>query len=159
MTQVTRSIIFYARIIAAYKKRVAVLLETFITKYFIQSHQLRRSQFSLFPLFFTDDCERAPGSFIYSLRNNDGLVPFKSTLKAEDDQCAIRRHTFFGPIFGWIDDLYIASDAGSNTNSYTNFGLSYNLPHGYTYEENNTRSLLGGSFKFTPSEVEVLYLN
>ena len=96
---------------------------------------------------------------MYSLRNNDGLAPFKSTLKDESDQRAIRRNSGYGPRFGWAADLYIASDAGSNINSLTNFGHTYNLPHGYTSGETNTKSLLGGSFKFTPSEMEVLYLN
>ena len=112
-----------------------------------------------FLTFLADDYESAPGSFIYSLRNNDGLAPFKSTLKYEGDQYAIRRSSGYGPTFGGGFDLCIASDAGSNTGSYTNFGHTYNLPHGYTYAETNTRSLLGGSFYFTPSEVEVLYLN
>ena len=109
--------------------------------------------------FLTDYYEPAPGSFIYSLRNNDGLAPFKSTLKYESDQGAIWRSIGYGPTFGGGHDLYIASDAGSNTYSRTNFGYTYNLPRGYTHGETNTRSLLGGSFKFTPSEVEVLYLN
>ena len=109
--------------------------------------------------FLTDGYVRAPGSFIYSLRNNDGLAPFKSTLKDESDQRAIARASVRGPIFGAGHDLIIASDAGSNTGSHTNFGHTYNLPHGYTYQQTNTHSLLGGSYFFTPSEVEVLYLN
>ena len=95
---------------------------------------------------------------MYSLRNNDGLAPFKSTLKDETEQRAIRRNSGWGPTFGVGRDLFIASDAGSNTYSRTNFGKTYN-PHGYTYQETNTQSLLGGSYRFTPSEVEVLYLN
>ena len=96
---------------------------------------------------------------MYSLRNNDGLAPFKSTLKDESDQYAINRDSRYGPIFGRGWDLHIASGAGSNTKSLTNFGFTYNLPHGYTYRKTNTRSLLGGSYYFTPSEVEVLYLH
>ena len=97
---------------------------------------------------------------MYSIRNNDGLAPFKSTLKDESDQYAIQRYTGYGPSFGFYDLLFGNINlAGSRNSSYTNFGATYNLPHGYTYGENNTRSLLGGSFKFTPSEVEVLYLN
>ena len=96
---------------------------------------------------------------MYSLRNNDGLAPFKSTLKDENDQRAIDRVSGWGPTFGWAADLYIASGAVSNIKSLTNFGHAYNLPHGYTYKEKNTLSLLGGSYYFTPSEVEVLYLN
>ena len=109
--------------------------------------------------FLTDGYVSAPGSFIYSLRNNDGLTPFKSTLKDENDQGAINRYSGYGPVSGRGYDLYIASDAGSNTISRTYFGQTYNLPHGYTKGESNTRSLLGGSHYFATSEVEVLYLN
>ena len=92
---------------------------------------------------------------MYSLRNNDGIAAFKSTLKNENDPYAIYRSGIYGPTFGRGHDLYI----GSNTNSLTNFGYTYNLPLGYTFGETNTKSLLGGSYEFTPSEVEVLYLN
>ena len=108
-------------------------------------------------LFLTDGYASAPGSFMYSLRNNDGIASFKSTLKDENDWWAIYRYSSYGPTFS--DDLYIANHAGSNINSYTSFGLSYNLPPGYTYSQTNTNSLLAGSSYFTPSEVEVLYLN
>ena len=113
-----------------------------------------------FSTFLTGGWVRAPGSFIYPLRNNDGLAPFKSTPKDEGNQYAIRRSSGYGPTFGGGHDLYIASDAGSNTKSSTAyFGSTYNLPHGYTHGETNTGSLFGGSYYFTPSEVEVLYLN
>ena len=96
---------------------------------------------------------------MYSLRNNDGIASFKSTLKNENDPYAIYRHSSYTPTFGSGHDLYIDNDAISNTNSNTNFGYKYNLPPGYTYYQTNTRSLLAGSYHFTPSEVEVLYLN
>ena len=110
-------------------------------------------------LFLTDWIASAPGSFMYSLRNNDSLAQFKSSLKYDSNSWAIRRFRNSGPTFGYGSDLHIADNAGSNTNSRTNFGHTYNLPPGYTYRQTNTRSLLGGSYYFTPSEVEVLYLN
>ena len=96
---------------------------------------------------------------MYSLRNNVGLAAFKSTLKDENDPVAIRRNSHTGPIFGYGSDLHIANNAGSNTKSFANFGPTYNLPPGYIHGQTNTRSLLAGSPNFTPSEVEVLYLN
>ena len=96
---------------------------------------------------------------MYSLRNNDGIASFKSTLKNENDSLAIYRHSSYGPTFGFGNDLYIANYAGSNTISYTNLGSSYNPPPGYTAGQTNTGFHPGGSYKFTPSEVEVLYLN
>ena len=101
----------------------------------------------------------APGSFIFSLRNNDDLAPFKAPLRDENDVKAIYRYSGYGPTFGGGLDLYIANNAGSNTWSYTRFGYSYQPPPGYNPGESNTRSLLPGSFRFTPLQIETLYLN
>ena len=96
---------------------------------------------------------------MYSLRNNDGLQSFKVTQLDENYSNNICRYTTCGPVFGWGYDFYIADNARSHTNSYANFGQSYNLPPGYTYSQTNTQSLLAGDHSFTPSELEVLYLN
>jgi hypothetical protein len=63
-----------------------------------------------------------------------------------------------GQVFG-KDDLVLANNAGSNTRSYTRFGYTYQAPPGYSSDQPNTDSLLAGSFFFTPSEIETLYLN
>jgi hypothetical protein len=97
----------------------------------------------------------APGSFIFSLRNNDDLPPFKAPLKDENRGNAIYRQNGIGPTFGGGHDLHIAELAVSNQLSYTNFGYTYQPPSGQT----NTASLLAGSKYFTPSEIEALYLN
>jgi hypothetical protein len=101
----------------------------------------------------------APGSFIFSLRNNDDLAPFKAPLRYENDGWAIYRYSGYGPIFGRGWDLYIANNAGSNTASYTRFGYSYQPPPGYNLDESKTSSLLPGSYQFTPLQIETLYLN
>ena len=67
---------------------------------------------------------------------------------------AIYRYSGYGPTFGGGNDIYIASDANSNTNSYTNFGNSYAVPSGV--QDKNT--ILAGTYKLTPDEVEVFYL-
>jgi hypothetical protein len=110
-------------------------------------------------LFLTGSYTSAPGSFMFSLRNNDDLAPFKAPLRDENDRRAINRYSGYGPTFGWGGDLYIANNARSNTFSYTYFGRSYQPPPGYNVGESNTSSLLPGSFQFTPSQIEVLYLN
>jgi hypothetical protein len=110
-------------------------------------------------LFLTAVWTSAPGSFLFSLRNNDDLAPFKAPLRHENHRGAIYHYSGFGPTFGWYYDLYIADNAGSNTRSRTDFGYSYQPPPGYNRGESNTRSLLPGSFYFTPSQIEVLYLN
>ena len=101
----------------------------------------------------------APGSFLFSLRNNDDLGPFKAPLHYENDRWAIFRRNSYGPCFGGGPDLCIKNNAGSTTDSYTNLGIMYQAPPGYTYNEPNTTSLIAGGSSFTPSEVEVLYLN
>ena len=112
-------------------------------------------------LFLTDDhSSSAPGSFMFSLRNNDNLEPFYAPLRYQNDPHAIRIASKKGPIFGGGFDLRIGNDAvSSNTASFANFGASYQSPPGYTFKQKNAQSLLAGSFRFRPSEVEVLYLN
>jgi hypothetical protein len=110
-------------------------------------------------LFLTDDYTSAPGSFLFSLRNNDDLAAFKAPLKDENHGYAIYHRSRYGPVFGGGADLGIANNAGSNTNSYTCFDWSYQPPPGYTFGKTNTNSLLAGSKYFTPSETEALYLN
>ena len=96
---------------------------------------------------------------MFSLRNNDNLEPFKAPLRDQDDMHAIRRETGNGPIFGGGHDLNIANNAGSNYYSFANLGSSYQSPPGYNFSEDNTKSMLAGSYNFQPSEIEVLYLN
>ena len=70
---------------------------------------------------------------------------------------AIYRYSGYGPTFGGGHDIKIANNANSNTNSYTNFGSgsnTYPVPSGVQ----NRRTILAGSYKFTPDEVEVFYL-
>ena len=73
-------------------------------------------------------------------------------------QYAIYTDYGYGPTFGGGHDIYIANNAHSNTNSYTNFGFTYQPPSGYSYSSSNTQALLAGSYSFTVSEVEVFYL-
>ena len=113
----------------------------------------------LIKLILTGGWSSASGSFLFSLRNKDNFPPFKAPLKNQNDGHAIYRLSRNGPTFGSGHDLRIANNARSNTNSYTNFGYTYQAPSGYTYGQTNTPSLLAGSYCFTPSEVEVLCLD
>jgi len=67
---------------------------------------------------------------------------------------AIERTTSHGPTFGGGHDICINDNANSNTNSYVNFGHSYSVPSGIQ----DKKTILAGSYKFTPDEVEVFYL-
>ena len=94
-------------------------------------------------------------SFVFSFKNKDGLEPFMLHPKRTEN--AIYGNGNYGPTFGGGHDFYIANGAGSNTNSYSNLGHSYVQITGYTYGSSKVQSLLAGSYKFTPHEVEVFY--
>ena len=98
--------------------------------------------------------KQAPGSFIFSLRNKENLSPFKAPLKDQNSVYAIGAYSSHGPTFGWGYDIYISDNAASNTNSYTGFNSYYQAPSGVS----SPTTILAGSYKFSPSEVEVFYL-
>ena len=93
-------------------------------------------------------------SFIFSLVDKEGLAPFKSMLKHDRSSTAIYRGSRYGPTFGGGHDIYIADNANQNTYSNTYFGSSYSLPNGVT----DRRTILAGTYNFSPDEVEVFYL-
>jgi len=69
---------------------------------------------------------------------------------------AIYKRSGYGPTFGNGWDIYIANNANSNTNSYSDFGESntYSVPSGVQ----DQYTILAGTRNFTPDEVEVFYL-
>ena len=67
---------------------------------------------------------------------------------------AIYRSSSYGPTFGGGHDIVIEDNANSNTNSYTFFGNSYSIPSGIK----DRKTILAGTYQFTPDEVEVFYL-
>ena len=95
-------------------------------------------------------------AFLFSIRNKDNIQPFKSLVYRNNGN-AIYCRSDYGPTFGGGHDLHISDNANSNTNSYTNFGHTYQPPSGYNYGDANTRALLAGKHNFSPSEVEVFY--
>jgi hypothetical protein len=99
--------------------------------------------------------KKAPGSFIFSLRNKEDLSPFKAPLKDQNTPYAIYTYKSYGPTFGGGHDIHISNDAVSNTYSYTNFNQNYQAPSG---QVSDTRTILAGTYKFQPSEIEVFYV-
>ena len=99
--------------------------------------------------------KKAPGSFIFSLRNKEDLSPFKAPLKDENTAYAIFAYNGNGPTFGGGHDIYIYNNAASNTYSYTNFNHTYQAPSG---QVSDTRTILAGTYYFQPSEIEVFYM-
>ncbi|XP_068673275.1 uncharacterized protein [Montipora foliosa] len=97
-------------------------------------------------------------SFIYSLYNINGYAPVKLEVKSGSQTHAIYRCPWHGPTFGCGNDIRIYDNAASNRNSYTYCGCSYPLPPGYSSSGSPCRFYAGGgSFKFTPTDVEVFY--
>ena len=101
---------------------------------------------------------QSSNSFIFSLKNKDNLKPFKAPVYPNSGH-AIYTSNGYGLIFGGGHDIYITNNAHTSTSSYSNFGYTYRLPSGYSYNQANTRDLLAGSYNFKPSEIEVYYLH
>jgi hypothetical protein len=98
--------------------------------------------------------KQASGSFIFSLRNKENLPPFKAPLKNQNHPYAVYTNNGYGPTFGGGHDIYIYNNAASNTNSYTYFNQYYQAPSGVS----NARTILAGTYNFSPNEVEVFHL-
>ena len=94
-------------------------------------------------------------SFLFSLRNKDGLVPFIANIKQGLEQHAIYCNSSFGPTFGGGFDLYICNNSHQVLQSYSNFGYSYQLPTGYVYGSGQAKNLLTGQYQFLTTEIEV----
>ena len=111
--------------------------------------------FSFFLSLFLASPDRwstTSNSFIFSLLDKEGLAPFKSMVA--QPHSAICSWSNYGPTFGGGHDIHIADNANQNTYSYTDFGSSYSLPNGVT----DRRTILAGTYAFSPDEVEVFYL-
>ena len=90
-------------------------------------------------------------AFIFSISNKEELDPFVS--KVEWSDRAIYRMSWTGPFFGW--DIYIANNANSNSDSYARLGGHYPAPAAVQ----NPNTILAGTERFSPDEVEVFYLD
>jgi hypothetical protein len=61
-----------------------------------------------------------------------------------------------GPIFGGGCDIYICNESNIKYGSYSNFGHTYELPHGLTHETSNAQSYQAGNYdKWLTEEIEV----
>ncbi|XP_044183737.1 hemicentin-2-like isoform X3 [Acropora millepora] len=110
--------------------------------------------------WFSSSCAWASSSksFLYSLYNINGFSPVKLQIKSQWQNRAIYRCSRYGPTFGGGYDIYISNNAASNRNSYTSCGYTYHLPPGYSSSYSSCRFYAGGgSYYFTPTDVEVFY--
>ena len=90
-------------------------------------------------------------AFIFSISNKEELDPFVSEVRRPDR--AIYRWSGLGPRFGY--DIMIANNANSNSRSYARLGGRYPAPA--AVQDPNT--ILAGTYRFSPDEVEVFYLD
>ncbi|XP_068717253.1 uncharacterized protein [Montipora capricornis] len=105
-------------------------------------------------------CSHALSSkpFIYSLYNINGYAPVKLQIKSGHQSSAIYRCYNYGLTFGKGADIRISDNATRNRNSYTHCDWSYPPPPGYSSSRSSCRFYAGGgSWKFTPTDVEVFY--
>ena len=72
-------------------------------------------------------------SFLFSLKSPSNEVGM-AKMRINQNKCsyAMVHKSSSGPVFGVGNDLYIKSDANSNSDSYSNLGYSYELPPGQT---------------------------
>jgi hypothetical protein len=92
-----------------------------------------------------------PNAFIFSLTNKDN-TPLKIKIHPNRHEYAILCHSEFGPLFGW--DIYIADNANTTIDSYSDLGYSYKHPQ-YAFRTNEAQTFLAGSRQFQLDEIEV----
>ena len=102
-------------------------------------------------LEFSGDWGFTRKAFIFSISNKEELDPFASEVRRPD--MAIYRRSWSGPSFGL--DIYIANNA--NSNSYSEAGLDEYYPAPAAVQDKYT--ILAGTYRFSPDEVEVFYLD
>ena len=100
----------------------------------------------------TEGYRETSNAFIFSLRNNEQLGPFKSMVK--ESSHAIYNWKYTGPAFGKTDIRINYTPQGGASGSSSDLGTSYFAPS----EVKNPSTVLAGTTKFDPDEVEVFFL-
>ena len=90
-------------------------------------------------------------AFIFSISNKEELDPFVVEVRRPDG--AIDMWSGYGPAFGY--DIYIANNANSNSYSFARLGWAYPAPAAVQ----NPNTILAGTYRLSPDEVEVFYLD
>ncbi|KAL9968218.1 hypothetical protein ACROYT_G026567 [Oculina patagonica] len=102
-----------------------------------------------------------PNAFIFSLRNKEGVRPFKSVIK--DPEHAIASTKDAGPFFGLGYNLAllnseIQSYTGVSSISQLSDGSYYDIPDNVKSAIGSDKMYLAGTYLFDPDEVEAFYL-
>ena len=99
-------------------------------------------------------------AFLFSLVNKPGWQLLKLDQTGQysyHKSYSIYSCSSYGPTFGGANDVRIANNAASITNSEADLGYTYSPPPGNSYGSSFARSFLAGSQFFRPDEVEVFY--
>ena len=98
-------------------------------------------------------------AFIFSLRRNGTSTNEK--YKVKNPQSAYRGYSSSSVwlfAFGGYD-IDILANSNTVTGSFTNFGASYQLPEGYTYQSESAYNYLSGNYnQWLTTEIEVFQL-
>jgi hypothetical protein len=92
-----------------------------------------------------------PNAFLFSLTNKDNM-PLKMKIDPNRHHCAIYCSTEYGLTFG--DDIYIANNPNTTTDSYSNLSHTYSHPQ-YAKGTNEAQLFLSGAYNFQLDEIEV----
>ena len=103
-----------------------------------------------------------PNAFIFSLRNKEGVPPFKSVILVPS-VAILSSEKDAGPQFGGWSDLTLLSSWEKNRNgksSYSKLGdySGYRVPSNVQNAIGSMYMYLAGTFRFEPDEVEAFYL-
>ena len=92
-------------------------------------------------------------AFIFSLRRNG--ISNSTKFAITDPNFAILGFSKYGPTFG-NHDLFMSDGSDMKTGSFANLGCSFELPPGYTIQNEQTKSFLAGNYNnWLTTEIEV----
>jgi hypothetical protein len=92
-------------------------------------------------------------AFIFSLRRSGNSN--KERFNVTNPDYAIYSYYWYGPTFGGGNDIYVSDNSNKNSNSYSNFVHSYQLPQNLTSWSDEAKNYLAGSYTWQTTEIEV----
>ena len=97
-----------------------------------------------------------PNAFIFRVKsidddNNSKIETFKCTNQNYVIWSGIKN----GPTFGDGHDIVLYNDCNKSTESYANFGNSYQAPAGIKYQSEASKTFLADSYNFQVQDYEV----
>jgi len=99
-------------------------------------------------------------NFLFSYKNKDKKQKKPVLIKSANQNQSYSAYggSSYHVTFGGGHDLYLCDNCNSTNSSYSNLGYTYStdgLGGGYTYNQQNTKDFLAGSYNFTCAEIEI----